>query len=137
MPSGTFTFLGFTFGAQVSWKTGRAYVAPAPAEKKVLGVCDKISKETRRRTTYRTLAEQVQRLNQILMGWGNYFRAGYVTGAWQVVRQHACRRLRRWLRVKQGKGRGRQGPPDLRLYEDYGLVKLVLRIKRIALWANS
>jgi RNA-directed DNA polymerase len=137
VPSGTFTFLGFTFGAQVSWKTGRAYVAPAPAENKVHGVCDKISKETRRRTTYRTLAEQVQRLNQILMGWGNYFRVGYVTGAWQVVQQHACRRLRRWLRAKQGKGRGRQGPPDLRLYEDYGLVQLVLRIPRISLWANS
>ena len=34
VPEETFTFLGFTFGQQISWKTGRAYVAPAPAEKK-------------------------------------------------------------------------------------------------------
>jgi group II intron reverse transcriptase/maturase len=63
MPEGTFTFLGFTFGRQVSWKTGRAYLAPAPAEKKVLAICAKISEETSRRTTYRSDVEQVVRLN--------------------------------------------------------------------------
>ena len=135
MPDGEFTFLGFTFGRQVSWKTGRAYVSPAPAEKKVLGICDKISEETSRRTTYRDQAEQVQRLNQILMGWGNYFRLGYVTGAWKVVQQHACRRLRRWLRAKHHWRAGTHGPPDLRLYEDYGLVNLVKAVRRIPLWA--
>ena len=77
----------------------------------------------------------MQRLNQLLVGWGNYFRLGYVTGAWQVVQQHACRRLRRWLRVKHNRRAGYQGPPDLRLYIDYGLVKLVVRIRRIPLWA--
>ena len=137
LPGGPFTFLGFTFGSQVSWKTGRAYVAPAPAEKKVLGVCEKISEETRRRTTYRSEAEQVQRLNQILVGWGNYFRLGYVTGAWRVVQQHACRRLRRWLCEKHHRRAGHPGPPDLRLYEEYGLVNLVQCVERIPLWAKS
>lgn len=133
----TFTFLGFTFGRQVSWKTGRPYVASAPAEKKVLAICDKISEETRRRTTFRSEAQQVHRLNQLLMGWGNYFRLGYVTGAWQVVQQHACRRFRQWLRHKHGQRAGSQGPPDLRLYVEYGLVKLVERIDRLSLWATS
>ena len=137
LPEGTFTFLGFTFGRQVSWKTGRSYIAPAPAEKKVLGICEKISEETSRRTTYRSEAEQVRRLNQMLMGWGNYFRLGYVTGAWQVVQQHACRRLRRWMRAKHHWKASRHGPPDLRLYEDYGLVNLVKTIARLPLWAKS
>lgn len=137
LPEGTFTFLGFTFGRQVSWKTGRAYVTPAPAEKKVLAICQKITEETSRRTTYRSHEEQVARLNQILLGWGNYFRLGYVTGAWKVVQQHACRRLRRWLRAKQNRKAGRRGPPDLRLYEDYGLVCLVKAIARLPLWAKS
>ncbi len=35
LPNGTFTIFGFTFGEQVSWKTGRSHVAPAPAEKMV------------------------------------------------------------------------------------------------------
>jgi RNA-directed DNA polymerase len=135
LPDETFTFLGFTFGRQVSWKTGRPYVAPAPAEKKVLGICDKIHEETSRSTTWREVGDQVQRLNQILMGWGNYFRLGYVTGAWEVVQQHACRRLRWWLRRKRGQKGGTQGYPDMQLYEKYGLVNLVKRIRRLPLWA--
>lgn len=135
LPDETFTFLGFTFGPQVSWKTGRRYLTPTPAKKKVLAICDQISKETSGRTTLRSEAEQVQRLNQILRGWGNYFRLGYVTGAWQDVQQHTCRRLRWWLRRKHRKGGGLQGFPDMQLYERYGLVKLTGVIKRIPLWA--
>lgn len=135
LPEETFTFLGFTFGPQVSWRTGRRYLTPTPAKKKVLGICEKISEETSGRTTWRGVGYQVVRLNQILMGWGNYFRLGYVTGAWRTVQQHACRRLRWWLRHKYGDQRRRQGPPDLRLYEDYGLVQLRVEIRRDPLWA--
>ncbi len=135
LPDETFTFLGFTFGVQVSWKTGRRYLTPSPAEKKVLGICKEISEETSSRTTWRDEAEQVQRLNQILMGWGNYFRLGYVTGAWQAVQQHACRRLRWWLRRKRGQRGKHQGYPDLQLYEKYGLRDLRRSIRRLSLWA--
>ena len=135
VPSEPFTFLGFTFGRQVSWSTGRVYIAPEPAKKKILGVCDKISEETSRRTVFRSEEEVVTRLNQILMGWGNYFRLGYVTGAWQIVQQHTCRRLRWWIRAKHQQRAGLHGPPDLRLYEDYGLVNLVRAIERLRLWA--
>jgi RNA-directed DNA polymerase len=135
MPEETFTFLGFTFGRQVSWKTGRPYLVPAPAEKKVFGICEKIHEQTSRSTTWREVDEQVRRLNQILMGWGNYFRLGYVMGAWQVVQQHACRRLRWWLRRKRGQKGGVQGYPDMQLYEKYGLVNLVKQIRRLPLWA--
>jgi RNA-directed DNA polymerase len=137
LPEGTFTFLGFTFGRQVSWKTGRAYVAPAPAEKKVRALCDRIGAETSRTTTWRDLGDQVTRLNQILTGWAHYFSLGYVTGAWKVVQQHACRRLRWWLRRKHGQPGGVQGYPDLQLYEKYGLVHLVRGVRRSPLWANA
>jgi RNA-directed DNA polymerase len=135
LPGEALTFLGFTFEQQVSWRTGRAYVAPAPAKKKVLGVCQRISEETSRSTRGRSVAEQVHRLNQILLGWGNYFRLGYVTGAWRVVQQHACRRLRRWLRDKHGQAQGLRAFLDQRLYQEYGLVNLIRRIVRIPLWA--
>jgi group II intron reverse transcriptase/maturase len=137
LPDETFTFLGFTFGKQISWKTGRAYVAPAPATKKVQAICDKISEVTRRQTTYRTAAEEVTRLNQVLVGWANYFRLGYVTAAWRTVQQHACRRLRRWLRCKHKEraGRGEQYP-DLQLYELWGLANLTRCVRRLPLWAK-
>jgi hypothetical protein len=73
LPEETFTFLGFTFGQQVSWKTGRAYIAPAPAEKKVHAICNKISETTSCSLTWREIGEEVGRLNQILFGWANYF----------------------------------------------------------------
>ena len=135
VPAERFTFLGFTFGRQVSWRTGKAYVAPAPADAKVRGLCARISEATSRRTLGRTETEQVQRLNQMLMGWGNYFRLGYVTGAWRVVQQHACRRLRRWMLETHGHERGIRAFLDQRLYAEYGLVKMTARITRLPLWA--
>jgi RNA-directed DNA polymerase len=135
LPDETFTFLGFTFGEQVSWKTGRRYITPAPAKKKVLSICEKITEVTSSQTTWRTEAEQVQQLNQILKGWGNYFRIGYVTGAWSRVQQHACRRLRWWMHRKRGKRGSHQGYPDMQLYEKYGLVNLTRTVRRISLWA--
>jgi RNA-directed DNA polymerase len=135
LPEGTFTFLGFTFGRQVSRRTGRVYTAPAPAEKKVQAICNTISEETSSQTTWQSAEEKVTQLNQILMGWGNYFRLGYVTGAWAVVQQHACRRLRWWLRRKHGQPGGVHGYPDMQLYEKYGLVKLIAAIRRLPLWA--
>jgi RNA-directed DNA polymerase len=135
LPEETFTFLGFTFGRQISRRSGRAYVAPAPAKKKVAAICNKISEMTSGQTTWRDSEEQVGRLNQVLVGWANYFRLGYVTGAWQVVQQHACRRLRWWLRRKRGQAGGVHGYPDMHLYEEYGLVHLIPRIRRLPLWA--
>jgi len=134
---GTFTFLGFTFGRQVSWKTGRAYVAPAPAENKIRAICERISTVTSRQTTGRNTAVQVVRLNQLLRGWANYFRLGYVTGAWQVVQQHACRRLRWWIRRQLGLRGGVQGYPDLLLYNQYGLVNVLRTVRRLPLWATT
>jgi RNA-directed DNA polymerase len=138
LPEETFTFLGFTFGRQHSWKTGRAYLGPKPATKKVQAICEKISEATRRQTTYRSEAEQVLKLNQMLVGWANYFRLGYVTAAWRVVQQHTCRRLRRWLRHKH-KERSRRGSPylDQQLYECWGLVNLGRGVRRLLLWAKT
>jgi RNA-directed DNA polymerase len=136
IPAETFTFLGFTFGPQTSCKTGRVYVTPTPATKKVDAICDTLSAATCGTTVWRDEAEQVGRLNQILVGWASYFNLGYVTAAWRVVQQHACRRLRWWLRRKHKARRGHgQSYPDMRLYEEYGLVNLVRTVRRSPLWA--
>ena len=137
LPEETFTFLGFTFGKQTSWQTGRAYVAPTPAAKKVEAICDKISLATRRQTVYRSEAEQVTKLNQMLVGWANYFRLGYVTAAWQTVQQHACRRLRRWMRCKHKEKAGRGDRyPDMTLHDTWGLANLFQCVRRLVLWAK-
>jgi RNA-directed DNA polymerase len=135
LPEGTFSFLGFIFGRQVSWKTGRSYIGPAPAKKKVLAICKRISEVASRPMLWRDVDEQVVRLNQVLSGWANYFSLGFVTRAWEVVQKHACRRLRWWLCRKHGQSGGVRGYPDLQLYEKYGLVKLIESVRRVPLWA--
>ena len=118
-------------------ENGPRYLSPAPAKKKIQAICDKISAATSSRTTWRAVEVEVKQLNQMLSGWGNYFRVGYVTGAWQIVQQHACRRLRQWMQRKTKSRGGPQNPPDLRLYEEYGLLKLTASIRRKSLWASA
>ena len=49
LPDETFTFLGVHVRSdKCLGKRAGAYLAPTPAEKKVLGICDKISEETSR-----------------------------------------------------------------------------------------
>ena len=125
LPAGTFSFLGYTFGRPYSWTTGRAYLAPVPAKKKVQAICAKIGERTRRQTTGRDVGEQVGGLNLRMRGWANYFRLGPVAGAWKVVQQHACRRLRQWMWWKhQGRRGCGEQYPDMQLYERWGLVNL-------------
>jgi len=135
LPEGTFKFLGFEFGRQVSWKTGRSYVAPVPARTKVQAVCEQLSELTSRHTTWRTEQDVVRRLNSVLLGWANYFCLGSVTGAWKIVQQHGCRRLRQWLHRKHGTRGGPRNPSCLSLYRKYGLVELARRVRRKPLWA--
>ena len=69
--------------------------------------------------------DQVRRLNQILMGWGQLLPPRLCHGSLAGgAATYACRRLRWWLRRKHGGKGSRQGPPDLRLYEEYGLIPL-------------
>jgi group II intron reverse transcriptase/maturase len=137
MSSETFVFLGFQFGPQTSWKTGGVYVTPRPAAKKVQAICEKISLDTSGRTTGRSVSEEVATLNQMLVGWANYFRLGYVTAAWEAVQQHAYRRLRWWMRRKHKArtGHGRSYPKR-ELHERHGLVNLSRTVARVPLWAK-
>jgi RNA-directed DNA polymerase len=137
MSSETFVFLGFQFGPQTSWKTGGVYVTPSPAAKKVQAICEKIGIATSGRTTGRSVSEEVAQLNQMLVGWANYFRLGYVTAAWQTVQQHACRRLRWWMRRKHKARTGHgQRYPKRELHERHGLVNLSRTVARVPLWAR-
>jgi RNA-directed DNA polymerase len=137
LPKEPFKFLGYQFSEQVSWITGRRYVTPSPAKVKVQGICEQISELTDSRRTWLGVEDQVRQLNQVLSGWANYFSLGYVTGAWQIVQQHACRRLRWWLQRKTSKRGGSQRYPDMQLYEKYGLLNLTKSVRRKSLWAKS
>jgi RNA-directed DNA polymerase len=125
VPEDTFDFLGYTFGRNYSPKTGRAYVGPRPAKKKIQKFCESISEQTDRRTLLTDVEELVGRLNSRLRGWANYFCLGTISKAHRIVNNHAARRLRRWLCKKHKvPNRGTARFPDQYLYQTLGLVRL-------------
>jgi RNA-directed DNA polymerase len=125
VPDETFNFLGYTIGRCHSPRTGQAYLSVWPAAKKVQGLCRTLSELTTRRETWLDPTVQVVRLNQALVGWANYFRAGTVHAAYRAVMNHTRRRLRQWLGRKQGVRVGASRCPDRYLHATLGLIDLV------------
>jgi len=137
LPEDTFTFLGYTFGRHFSRQTGRPYVGPRPALKKVRKLCREISEVTDRRTCPRETEEEVAKLNQKLNGWASYFCLGPVVRVYAVVMKHARRRLRRWLCAKHKVRRGEYAHfPNEHLHGQLGLVQLGAKGRRL-LWAKT
>jgi RNA-directed DNA polymerase len=137
LPEDTFTFLGYTFGRRYSRRTGRAYIGPAPATKKVLKLCRSLSERTDRRTCLQDTEEKVGTLNLMLRGWANYFCLGPVVRVYEVVMKHARRRLRRWLCAKHKVRVGEYTRyPNEYLHEQLGLIQLRVTGRNL-LWAKG
>jgi RNA-directed DNA polymerase len=137
LPEDEFDFLGYTFGLCYSPKTGRAYLGTVPAKKRVIRICQAISSETGPNKTPLDHRTVVKKLNQMMNGWANYFCLGPVSKAYKAVDQHACKRLRQWLRTKH-----KDACPATRKYSDailqdkFGLVRLTERTRSFS-WAKS
>ena len=136
LPEDTFTFLGYTFARYYSIRTGRSYVGPRPALRKIRKLCRELSEVTDRRTCQRETVEEVRKLNQKLNGWANYFCLGAVVRVYAVVQKHVRRRLRRWLCSKHKVRTRAYGRfPNEYLHETLGLVQLGAKGHRL-LWAT-
>jgi RNA-directed DNA polymerase len=138
VPEESFDFLGYTFGRNYSYRTGRSYVGPRPSAKKIQALSARVRMLTGRKWTWLEPEELVGRLNCRLVGWANYFCLGNVNRAYQRVMAHTCLRLRQWLGRKhrvQRTSRSRFTFTYLR--QELGLVWLPERPRRRSLWANS
>lgn len=100
VPNEKFDFLGYTFGRLWSPRTGRPYLGVCPSKKRVQRLCEKVTKATDRRMTFRSGADVVADLNPMVQGWANYFCLGSVSKAYQIVDAHVGQRLRMWLNAK-------------------------------------
>src|SRR5438876_1296633 len=87
-PDEPFNFLGYTIGRCYAPKTGWPYLGVRPSAKKLQGLKLKLSEQTDRRWLWLDVDEMVGRLNHLLRGWGNYFRLGTVTAAYNDVTAH-------------------------------------------------
>jgi RNA-directed DNA polymerase len=126
VPDESFDFLGYTIGRCYSPKTGASYVGVRPSAKKVQGLCRELSDQTKRgRWNWYEPEEMAGHLNQILVGWANYFCLGWVSRAYRAVTAHACTRLRQWLMGTQKvQGSIWSRYHDRYLHNELGLINL-------------
>lgn len=132
-----FDFLGYTFGPARHWQTGRRVISARPSKK-----AQKRFKEKVNILLYRgnpTPWPELQgRLNRLISGWAEYFSFGNIARAYQAVRWHIGRRVRRLLsrRHKLPRGTGHFG-----LKEVYGKLGVIdihrLRLQRSLVHALS
>ena len=137
VPEEPLEFLGYRIGRNYRPTTGRAYIGTQPSRSSVVSVCRRISELTHRRYGLLDSGVVVRRLNRVTEGWANYFQLGQVSPAYRAVDAHANRRLRQWLCRKHKVRAGKYVRfSDERLWNDYGLTRLVLRTARFP-WAKA
>jgi RNA-directed DNA polymerase len=133
----SFDFLGYTFGPDRHWRTGRKLLSAQPSKKAQKKLKEKVNLllYPGNPTPWHELRT---RLNRLLTGWAEYFKFGYTPKAYQALRWHVANRVRQFLRRrhKLPSGTGRFG-----LLEVYGKVGVIdlhqVRLKRRPVHALS
>lgn len=127
-----FDFLGYTFGAMVSRRSGVRYLGVTPSKKRVKRFRQSLRAVLRPGNQGRA-EEVVAQVNRRVVGWANYFCVGTLSGAYRTVDHYTCELLRRFL-VRRHKvpGRGTRRFSDQWLRAELGLVQLGGR-RRVAL----
>jgi RNA-directed DNA polymerase len=89
-----FDFLGFHMRKVESWKwRGKFYLQRWPSARAMNSIRSKIRALTARRYTEMPIASVVDRLNPVLRGWGNYFRAGNSARKFNQIDSYVHERL--------------------------------------------
>jgi len=92
-----FTFLGYTFGPAWHRKSGRWYLAAAPAKKSLQRVRRAVRAHLRP-GNHAPWPEVVAALNRTLRGWATYFSYGTRSKAYRVVDNYVYHAVRHFLR---------------------------------------
>ena len=118
-----FAFLGFEFRWVPSTKTGRRYPCLTPRPKKVTAVLRTV-RDTLRTSRHLPVQAAVAQVNPILRGWANYFQVGNSSQAFNKVKYHVERKVRRFA-AKQRKrtGFGWQRWSSAVVYGSWGLFR--------------
>jgi RNA-directed DNA polymerase len=122
-PYEPFDFLGYRFGRQYSFGSGRPYVAAYPSGKSVCRLKDKLRRMIGTHMSWRSEGELVSDVNRVVRGWVNYFSYGTLWRTFTQLERFLLRRVRDWLVHKHRVGtRGECRYPATYLYESLGLV---------------
>ena len=137
VPNESFDFLGYTIGRCYSPRTGKAYIGTRPSKHVIRRLCVEISEATQRNRFRADPHEVVRHLNEMMIGWADYFCLGPVGKAYTMVDRHARYRLRQWSCGKHHlSGQGWTRYSDVYLDHTLGLARLQMRTRDLP-WANA
>jgi group II intron reverse transcriptase/maturase len=95
-----FDFLGYKFRRGLSLRTRKVSTILLPSKESVLRFRRKVKELTSLSTTYKSLDEVLHDLNNLIRGWGEYFRYGWVSRLFSKLDYYVWRRVGYWLRKK-------------------------------------
>jgi RNA-directed DNA polymerase len=123
----SFRFLGFEIGMKKSIRTGNPYPHVEPSKEALGMIRQRITYLTRREMTCVPLEAMMEKVNQVLQGWVEYFHYRNCSRALGKLKWHIEERMRTQLR-KRHKIRyrvtGYERFSTRKLYEQYGLYKV-------------
>ncbi len=118
-----FDFLGYSFGVQYSFGSGRPYFAAFPAKRSVRRLKEKLHRMVGQHMSWQTAGNLVRDVNRVVQGWMNYFSYGTLWKTYGVMERFLQGRVRGWLVHKHRVGsRGEGRFPASHLYDTLGLV---------------
>jgi RNA-directed DNA polymerase len=122
-PYEPFDFLGYRFGTQYSFGSGRQYVAAYPSGKSVRRLKGTLRRMIGTHMSWQSEGELVGDVNRVVRGWMNYFSYGTLWKTYTKLERFLQQRLRDWLVHKHRVGcRGEGRYPAPYIYETLGLV---------------
>jgi group II intron reverse transcriptase/maturase len=122
-----FDFLGFTIRMVGSSRTGRNFPLTRPSKKALKSIRAEIKVITKRSTLHVPMELTIQRLNEVVRGWVQYFCYKHCSQDFSQLRYYLAERVRRYLRRKHGKkGKGYKHYSDHYLHEVLGLYQIPL-----------
>jgi len=121
----SFNFLGFTITVKENPKTGKTFPLIIPSKKALRHIKMEVKNLTCRKNLVLPKEVVVNKLNEVVRGWVNYFYFGNCSNDLLRLRGYLDERVRTYLRRKHSiKNRGYKAFPYKYLHEDLGLYKI-------------
>ena len=118
-----FDFLGYRFGVQYLFGSGRRYLAAYPSDKSLRHFKAKLRRMIGHHMSWQSEEELVGNVNRVMRGWLNYFSYGSLWKTYNHLQRFLQARVRGWLVHKHRvEGRGECRYPAAYIYESLGLV---------------
>jgi len=122
----SFNFLGFTIGVKENPKTGKKFPLVIPSNKAIKHIKMEIKNLTCRKNLALPKEVVVNKLNEVVRGWVNYFYYGNCSNDLMRLKGYLEERIRTYLWRKHKKSRacGYKDYPQCYMYRVLGLYKI-------------